>query len=239
MKKIALFVLTSSLLFSACNSGDSGSETSATDTVAQSDTAMSTGMDTSMSSSMPFMAVMNKMMQDMHSIKMTEDPDHDFAMMMKHHHQGGIEISNIELSRGTNSEAKQVAQKIIDDSQKDIRDLDSFLNSHQPVSKSDFAKKTMDKMMSHSSQMNMTHGGDIDQQFAMMMTMHHQHGIDMSKDYLKSAKEAATKKVANRVIKTNTEDIKKLSKWQGINISDTSKSKMSHQDTSMSGHSQH
>jgi uncharacterized protein (DUF305 family) len=239
MKKNVLFALAGSLLFSACNSGDSGSEATGSDTIAQSDTAMSTGMDTSMNSSMPFMAVMDKMMQDMHSLKMTEDPDHDFAMMMKHHHQGAIEMSNTELSRGTNAEVKQVAQKIIDDSQKDIKDLDSFLNAHQPDSKSDYAKRTMDKMMSHSSEMKMGHSGDIDQQFASMMAMHHQHGIDMSKDYLKSGKEAEVKKVANRAIKTNSEDLKKLNKWKGTSTSDTAKSKMSGHDTSMSGHSQH
>jgi uncharacterized protein (DUF305 family) len=172
-------------------------------------------------------------------MKMTEDPDHDFAMMMRAHHQGAIEMSNIELSKGANAEMKQVAQKIIDDSQKDIRDLDSFLNAHQPDSKSDFAKRAMDQMMSGSSQMNMEHSGDIDQQFATMMAMHHQHGIDMSKDYLKSGKEADVKKVANRVIKANSEDLTKLNKWKGTGTSGTSKSTASGQDTSMSGHTGH
>lgn len=224
MIRILIFFCASSILFSACNSGDTGSEASGTDTVAQTDTAMSMGMDTSMSGSMPFKAVMDKMMQDMHSMQMTEDADNDFAMMMKHHHQGAIEMSNIELSRGANAEVKQVAQKIIDDSQKDINDLDSFLKTHQPDSKSDYAKRTMDKMMGGSSQMNMGGSGDIDQQFATMMAMHHQHGIDMSKDYLKTGKEAQTKKVANRVVKTNSEDLKKLNKWKSASATDTSKS---------------
>ena len=244
MKKVLFFSLSLYILLSACNSDDTGSQTSGTDTVSQAETAsvsgsMAMGMDTSMSSSMPFTAVMNKMMQDMHSMKMTEDPDHDFAMMMKHHHQGAIEMSNIELSRGANAEVKQVAQKIIDDSQKDIKDFDLFLNAHQPDSKSDFAKRIMNEMMSGSSQMNMGQGGDIDQQFATMMAMHHQHGIDMSKDYLKSAKEAETKKVANRVIQTNSEDLKKLNKWKGASTSNAPNSKMNDHDTSMSGHTRH
>lgn len=156
-----------------------------------------------------FKEVMDKMMQDMHSMKMTNDPDHDFAMMMKSHHQGAIEMANIELSKGANAELKQVAQKIIDDSQKDINDLNAFLGSHQPSKNSEFAKKQMDKMMK-SMDMNMDHGGDIDKEFAMMMTMHHQHGIDMARDYLKVGTAAETKKVANNTIKANSEDIKKL-----------------------------
>jgi uncharacterized protein (DUF305 family) len=226
MKKILMFTFTGSILFSACNSDDKGSQASATDTVSEAETTSvagaTMGMDTSINSSMPFTAAMNKMMQDMHSMKMTEDPDHDYAMMMKSHHMGAIEMSNIELSRGANAELKQVAQKIIDDSQKDIQDLDSFLNTHQANSKSDYAKRTMEKMMSGSSQMNMGQSSDIDQQFASMMAMHHQHGIDMSKDYLKDSKEAEIKKVANRVIKTNSADLTKLKKYKGSGTRDTS-----------------
>lgn len=165
-----------------------------------------------MAGSTTFKAAMDKMMQQMHAMQMTQDPDHDFAMMMKQHHQGAIDMSQIELARGTNAELKQVAQKIIDDSQKDINELNAFLSSHKPSQKSDFAKKQMDKMM---QSMNMEHGSDIDKEFAMMMSMHHQQGIEMARDYLKVSAADETKNVANRTINANSEDLKKLSKWTG------------------------
>lgn len=221
MHKIILVGLSFAVLTS-CSDNNGGNTTAVSEDASNSsqantaapalDNAGSSTDTSNMDSDTSFQGVMNKMMQQMHSMKMTEDPDHDFAMMMKQHHQGAIDMSNIEIAQGKNAELKQVAQKIITDSQKDISDINAFLSSHQPDSKSDFAKRTTDKMMSNSSNMNMGYGGDIDQQFAMMMAMHHQEGIDMARDYLKSAKEEQTKKVANSTIKANSEDIKTLKK---------------------------
>lgn len=190
----------------------SGEPTSPSAEQPASDTSASQGTtENTPNQSSPFMTSMNKMMQEMMSMKMTEDPDHDFAMMMKTHHQGAIEMSNIELQQGKNDELKQVAQKIVDDSKKDIADLDKFLSSHKASKKSDFAKKSME-MMHKDADMQMQHSGDIDQQFASMMAKHHRDGIDMAKLYLKSATEQQTKTVANRTIKANSEDLSKLGK---------------------------
>ena len=229
MKETLVSSIFAIVVLAACGDASNNDTGSPSDSASTENNAASTGTDTVSSSAAStantnatadtsFTEAMNKMMQDMHSMKATEDPDHDFATMMKTHHQGAMKMSNIQLAHGTNPKLKQVAQKIIDDSQKDISKLDSFLNSHQPDSKSDFAKKAMDKMMK-SSGMNMDHGGDKDHQFAMMMTMHHQQGIDMARVYLKSGKEEQTRQVANTTIKANSEDITKLKQWQNSNKS--------------------
>ena len=72
----------------------------------------------------------------------------------------------------------------------------------------------MDKMMK-SMNMDMSESGDTDKDFAMMMAMHHQHGIDMDRDYLKVGTAEETKKVANNTIKSNSEDLKKLKAHTG------------------------
>lgn len=227
MKRNVAFGLIAIIFLGSCNNeeNNSGLTPDSTNTV-QNNKAASSPMDgsgsaNSTSADTSLKEVMDKMMQGMHTMKMTGDPDHDFATMMKKHHEGAIAMSNMEIANGANAELKQIARKIIDDSQKDISELNSFLGSHQPGTKSDYSKKTMDKMMGKmmgkSSGMNMDHGGNMDQQFAMMMTMHHQHGIEMARDYLKSATEEQTKKVANNSINANTEDIKKLKNWQKNN----------------------
>jgi uncharacterized protein (DUF305 family) len=43
---------------------------------------------------------MHNMMDDMMAMKMTMDPDEDFAMMMKMYHQRAIEMANAELKEG-------------------------------------------------------------------------------------------------------------------------------------------
>lgn len=169
-----------------------------------------------------FEEVMNSMMKDMMNTKLTGDADHDFALLMKIHHQGAIDMANIELSRGTNAELKQVAQNTISSSEKDINDLTDFLNNHQPSENSDFGKKQMDKMM---KEMNMNAGqtGDLDMDFAIMMSMHHKEGIQMAEDYLKAGTAEETKKVARNTIKSNSEDLKKL---KAQSISDHSQNDM-------------
>ena len=224
MNRIFVLLFAAIIFYASCNN-ESNTEASASDSASNAssgsaDTVSSSTNSpsvTNASTDTSFKQAMDKMMQNMHTMKMTEDPDHDFATMMKVHHEGAIAMSNIEIAHGANAELKQVAQKMIDDSQKDISELNSFLTSHQPDSKSDYSKKAMDKMMSKSSAMDMDHGGDKDHEFAMMMAMHHQQGIEMARDYLKSATEEQTKKVASNSIKANTEDIKKLKKWQSDN----------------------
>lgn len=211
-----------SILVIACNDNSGTTVDEGTSDTSNANTSTGT-TDTAASSATTtpatFDAVMSKMMQDMHSMTMTNDVDHDFAMMMKRHHEGAIEMANMELSNGTNAELKQAAQKMIDDARKDNTELTDFLGKHQASSgNSDYAKKAMDIMMKGSS---MNHTGNTDQQFAVMMAMHHQHGIDMSKEYLKLAKEQQTKKVANNTIKSNSEDLKVLKNWKSNNKSDT------------------
>ena len=249
MKRKTIFGFATALLLAACgnnanqsatNSADSASTTqsnAAASPITDSNTANTTTTNPAQSSS--FKGVMDKMMQDMHSMQMTQDPDHDFATMMKHHHQGAIDMSNIQLSKGTNAELKQVAQKIIDDSQKDINDLNTFLGSHQPAKKSDFAKNQMDKMMKSPS-MTMSESGDVDKDFAMMMAMHHQEGINMAKDYLKVGTAAETKKVANNTIKANGEDLKKLKAHSGgHDMSNMEKQGTQKKEAAPTDHSQH
>ena len=56
---------------------------------------------------------MAKMSHNMGSMKMTGDTDHDFAMMMAEHHQGAIQMAQIEVKYGKNSELKSMAKMMI------------------------------------------------------------------------------------------------------------------------------
>lgn len=73
---------------------------------------------------------MKSMESDMRSMKMTNNVDHDFAMMMIPHHESAIEMSDAILKHGKDQEIKQIAEKIKSDSQKEIADLKEWLQSH-------------------------------------------------------------------------------------------------------------
>ncbi len=74
------------------------------------------------------MKVMMKENNDkMTAMSMTGKPDVDFAMMMRVHHQGAIQMAEAELKDGKDAEMKKMAKKIISDQRKEIAQLDKFL----------------------------------------------------------------------------------------------------------------
>ena len=72
----------------------------------------------SLSAERPFLAedaaAMRKMMRDM-TIKPSGDIDRDFVAMMVPHHQGAIDMAEIELRFGRNAQVRRIAQEIIVD----------------------------------------------------------------------------------------------------------------------------
>jgi uncharacterized protein (DUF305 family) len=64
-------------------------------------------------------AVMQKMMDGMMA-KPTGDVDHDFVDMMVPHHQGAIDMAEIELRYGRNEQLRRIAQEIIVEQQQEI-----------------------------------------------------------------------------------------------------------------------
>lgn len=84
-----------------------------------------------MSKEDPFSKKMMKNMQEMEnkmkSMKMTGDVDKDFTKMMIEHHKDGIEMAKAEVAHGKNQEMKSMAQKMIQDQQKDINDLQKLV----------------------------------------------------------------------------------------------------------------
>jgi len=83
--------------------------------------------------SMPAMGGMDMkaMMKDnndkMSSMKMSGNSDVDFAMMMRIHHQGAIDMAQAELRDGKNPQMRKMAQDIIAAQKKEIAQFDKFL----------------------------------------------------------------------------------------------------------------
>lgn len=77
-----------------------------------------------------YMAGMMKMHPAMMQGIMVEDPDVAFACGMIAHHQGAIDMAEVELKFGDNDEAKQMAQKIIDAQKKEITEFTQWLEAN-------------------------------------------------------------------------------------------------------------
>ena len=76
-------------------------------------------------------AVMQKGHEKMSQMKMTGDVDHDFAMMMMNHHQGGVDMAEIELAKGADPAMKEMARKIKASQEREIKEFKAWLAKHQ------------------------------------------------------------------------------------------------------------
>ena len=77
---------------------------------------------------------MQAMMKDnnhkMTGMKTTGNADADFAMMMRMHHQGAIDMAEAQLRSGKDPEMLKMAKKIIADQKKEIAQFDKYLAKH-------------------------------------------------------------------------------------------------------------
>lgn len=77
-----------------------------------------------------YMAGMMKMHPAMMQGMMAKDPDVAFACGMIAHHQGAIDMAEVELKFGDNDEAKEMAQKIIDAQKMEITEFTQWLEAN-------------------------------------------------------------------------------------------------------------
>jgi uncharacterized protein (DUF305 family) len=77
-----------------------------------------------------FMSGMMRMHPAMMQALMAEDPDVAFACGMIAHHQGAIDMANVELKYGDNDQTKQMAQQIIDDQTNEIAEFTQWLKAN-------------------------------------------------------------------------------------------------------------
>lgn len=66
-------------------------------------------------------------MEAMKKAPMTGDADRDFAMMMKMHHQQGVEMAQAQLKNGKSPEMNLMAKQIIAAQNKEIEQFDKWL----------------------------------------------------------------------------------------------------------------
>lgn len=66
-------------------------------------------------------------MDSMQNMEMSGDMDKDFAMMMKIHHQGALDMAKMELAHGKSPAMKAMAKKIIAAQKKEIAEFNRWL----------------------------------------------------------------------------------------------------------------
>ncbi|WP_229422650.1 DUF305 domain-containing protein [Telluria aromaticivorans] len=132
--RIALMASAAALVFGVSANSMAQSEQHAQHGVAAGQTAQAghAGHD------MPgheMMQSMQAMHQKMSSMQMSGNHDHDFATMMRSHHQAGIDMAKAQLKHGKDPQMQAMAKKIISDQTKEIKKLDQWLAKHPAPAK--------------------------------------------------------------------------------------------------------
>lgn len=221
-------LLASAFLLWSCSNNNSTANTESKDssTSTTSNTAQDTMSnmqhqgDTSMNMNMGsgMMGPMQSTMSKMQSMNMTGDFDVDFANMMIEHHQGGIDMAQMEVSQGKDEKMKAKAQEIINKQKQEQQELRDFVSSYKPSGMKHGEgelQKSMSDMMGKMKSMQMS--GDTDKDFAMMMTHHHEHGIAMNKMELQHGMSDKLKQMAKKSNSDQQKDnaeLKRLSAGQ-------------------------
>jgi uncharacterized protein (DUF305 family) len=192
-------MLVCALAFTACDDDENGLETQDHD-------------DNEM------MAIMHDMSAEMDAMTtMTKDADHDFAMMMKMHHQGAINMGNKELEEGDDATIKALAQTMITMQQAEIQELQAFLDTHTAEASAEGeiwdmeAMAAMERMDKNADLEVLT--GDADHDMAILMIDHHQSAMDMAQSLLHHGHHEELKAMATKMIDDQTKEIKQLQDW--------------------------
>lgn len=194
------FVAAVTLLITSCSKDDNGLKLQAHD-----DNRM---MDS-----------LHAMMDRMHAVTMTNDPEIDFPRMMIMHHQGAINMSTVQRQDGSNDSLKRFAQKVITAQMMEIQELNMMLAS-ETVNNS-VPAHTMEHMANMMKMDQMADvqliTGDLDNDYATLLILHHNSAIEDSEAYLMYGNKASLKTMAQKMIDDQKKEIEELSNWLKAN----------------------
>lgn len=218
MKILIPVALAGLFMLQACNSDNK----STTETKMESDSTMKMpsnsdakmGGSDKMDMNNEMMNSMNSFMEKMKAVKMNGDFDAEYAGMMIEHHQGAIDMANIELKSGSDETLKKIAQNIITSQTAEISKFKAILATHKEnIVKGEHPELTeaMSGMAAKMNETKMT--GNVDKDFAMMMKVHHEGAIEMSKGELGDGKKYELKKLAQQIIEEQNKEITEFDQW--------------------------
>ena len=158
---------------------------------------------------------LQRMSSAIDNVDTTNDPDQDFALKMKVHHRGAIDLANIEILRGDDEEVLEIADSIIEAHTLEITKLDSFLNAHTVVvdnvngeAFNDAADEAIEKMDSLIKVRTLN--DETDHDFLVLMIEHHKSGVEMADAQLEFGKEEGLKALVTKMREGALEEIELL-----------------------------
>lgn len=221
---IVLSALTGLVIMNACNNSAMTAE--------QKDTATATPKDTSAAKPKGedfMMQSVSAMMDRMSAIQLTDDVDNDFAALMIEHHRGAVDISEVEVAKGSDSAMTSMAKRMVSDHKSEIEQLKTFSRNHAAMHESKTGAKEhthevgednelSDAMTAERTKMkDLKTTGNPDKDYAQLMQAHHEAAVNMSKAEVAHGHHAELKKMAQKMMADDGREIKTFKDYLSAN----------------------
>lgn len=162
-----------------------------------------------------YLAMMNKMGDEMSKAGSLADADTAFAKGMIPHHIGAVEMAKVQLEFGKDETMRKLAQAIIDGQQAEIDLMNGWLNGKDTTTQNANAPHAKAYALdnSHSEMMTAIYETDPDVAFAKAMIPHHKGAVNMAKVQLEYGKDKAMQDLAKQIINAQEPEIKLMEDW--------------------------
>jgi len=167
---------------------------------------------------MAYLKANNDMMYGM-DIIYTGNADIDFTNGMIPHHQGAVDMANVQLQYGKDEELKALSRRIVWTQMEEIRFMKQWLAGRTSKWRADNVneldsvkayKATMHKM--HAG-MGITFTGDADRDFVNGMIPHHQGAIDMAWILKEEGMDPKLRELASDIVRSQGQEIRMMQAW--------------------------
>ena len=165
-----------------------------------------------------YMDSMDDMHEDMMEGVQANDADVAFAKGMLPHHEGAVEMAEIQLKYGKDETMRKLATDIIAAQEAEIKQMENWLEANPDTEEQDYTKGMhkayLDSMKSmHDDMMQGILSEDADMAFAKGMLPHHQGAVAMAEVQIKYGKDKQMRKLAQDIIDAQKSEIDLMQNW--------------------------
>lgn len=144
--------------------------------------------------------------------------DHQFIDTMVVHHQGAIDMARLAEERAEHDELRQMARMVIEDQQKEIRQLQDW-KKEWFADKGDAVNMSMRGMAESMKDMPMdklasAKGAAFDAMFIDMMIRHHEGAIKMAETARQKSRRPEIKRISQEIIREQKKEMAQMAAWK-------------------------
>lgn len=165
-----------------------------------------------------YMDSMDDMHEDMMEGVQANDADVAFAKGMIAHHEGAVDMAEVQLKYGKDEDMRKLATDIIAAQEAEIKQMENWLETNPDTEEQDYTKGMhkayLDSMKSfHEDMMQGVLSEDADMAFAKGMLPHHQGAVAMAEVQIKYGKDKQMRKLAQDIIDAQKSEIDLMQDW--------------------------